>query len=106
MFVVKRNGKHEPMMYDKITARIARLAHGLNQKFVDPAEVTQKVVSGLANGMTTSEIDTLAAETAEYMSTKHPDYSLLAGINFFSYFSCNICHFFCKKKAKKKIVDK
>jgi hypothetical protein len=69
------------VMFDKITARIDHLCElppKLNPEFVDPVEVAQKVVSGIFPGVKTTELDTLAAETAAYMSTKHPDYGVLA----------------------------
>lgn len=78
MFVVKRNGKKEPVQFDKITARISRLCYGLNDDFVDAIEVSKKVVAGVYDGVTTSELDTLAAETAAYLTTAHPDYAILA----------------------------
>ena len=83
-------------MFDKITSRISKLCYGLNGDFVEPVsllvacgghqshglslqvEVTQKVISGVYNGVTTVELDTLAAETAASMTTKHPDYAILA----------------------------
>lgn len=69
------------MLFDKITARIEHLCDlppKLNPEFVDPVEVAQKVVSGVFPGVKTTELDNLAAETAAYMSTKHPDYGVLA----------------------------
>lgn len=78
MFVVKRNGKKEPVKFDKITARVAKLCYGLNEDFVDPVEVGKKVVAGIYDGVTTTELDTLAAETAAYLTTLHPDYAILA----------------------------
>ena len=75
MFVIKRNGSQEPVMFDKITGRIKKLCYGLD---VEPVLVTMKVVSGVYNGVTTSQLDELAAETAAYMCTNHPDYGLLA----------------------------
>jgi len=75
--VVKRDGRSEPVQFDKITARIRKLAYGLDP-MVDVTEVTQKVCTGIFDGVTTSALDDLAAETAAYMSTKHHDYSLLA----------------------------
>lgn len=78
MFVIKRNGSKEPVKFDKITARIEKLCYGLNSKFVDPVKVAMKVIEGLYDGVTTTELDNLAAETAASMSTIHPDYSLLA----------------------------
>lgn len=79
MFVTKRNGKTEPVSFDKITKRISHLTYGLNDKYVDPTEITQKVVSGVYKGVKTSEIDELTAETAANMATYHPDFSILAG---------------------------
>lgn len=78
MYVVKRDGQHEEVAFDKITERIRKLCYGLNRDWVDPAVVAQKVVRGLYNGVKTSEIDELSAETAAHMSI-HPDYGLLAG---------------------------
>lgn len=78
MFVVKRSGERQPVSFDKITARISALTTGLNTKFVDSALVAQKVVQGVYPGVTTEELDELAAQTAAYMSTEHPDYALLA----------------------------
>ncbi|KAF9941375.1 ribonucleotide-diphosphate reductase subunit rnr1 [Mortierella alpina] len=77
MFVFKR-GRQERVAFDKITARIIKLCYGLDMNFVDPAQVTQKVISGVYLGVTTVELDNLAAETAAYMTTKHPDYAILA----------------------------
>lgn len=78
MFVVKRDGKKEPVKFDKITARIEKLCYGLNASLVDPIDVAKKVIEGLFDGVTTSELDNLAAETAASLTTKHPDYALLA----------------------------
>lgn len=78
MYVIKRNGKRESVKFDKITARIHKLCYGLNRQFVEPVEVAQKVVLGIFDGVTTTEIDNLAAETAATMAIKHPDYALLA----------------------------
>jgi ribonucleoside-diphosphate reductase alpha chain len=78
MFVVKRDGKKESVKFDKITARIEKLCYGLNPGLVDPIDVAKKVIEGLFDGVTTSELDNLAAETAASLTTKHPDYALLA----------------------------
>jgi len=78
MFVVKRNGEKQTVSFDKITTRISSLIKGLDTKFVDAAIVAQKVVSGVYPGVTTEELDELAAQTAAYMATEHPDYALLA----------------------------
>merc|ERR1711988_1479978 len=78
MYVVKRNGQHQEVRFDSITKRIRTLCDGLDSKFVDPVPVTQKVIEGFYNGIKTSEIDTLAAETCAYMSQKHHEFSTLA----------------------------
>lgn len=77
-YVVKRDGRRQPVSFDKITKRIVKLCDGLNKRFVDPVIVAQGVVRGLFSGVTTSELDNLASETAAYMSTEHPDYAKLA----------------------------
>jgi ribonucleoside-diphosphate reductase alpha chain len=78
MFVIKRDGKKETVKFDKITARVEKLCYGLNPALVDPIDVAKKVIEGLFDGVTTSELDNLAAETAASLTTKHPDYALLA----------------------------
>jgi len=77
MFVVKRDGRKEVIMFDKITARIRKLCYGLNG-LVDPLKVAMRVIEGLYDGVTTSELDNLAAEVAATMTTTHPDYAKLA----------------------------
>ncbi|PPQ75016.1 hypothetical protein CVT26_011553 [Gymnopilus dilepis] len=77
-YVFKRGRRKERVQFDKITARIDKLTYGLDKDFVDPIEVTQKVVAGVYQGVTTVELDNLAAETAAYLTTKHPDYAVLA----------------------------
>ena len=77
MYVVKRDGHREPMMFDKITARVRKLCYGLNE-LVDPVKVAMRVIEGLYDGVTTSELDNLAAEIAATMTTAHPDYARLA----------------------------
>ncbi|MGA0415377.1 MAG: ribonucleoside-diphosphate reductase subunit alpha [Flavobacteriaceae bacterium] len=77
MYVVKRDGHKEPVMFDKITARVRKLCYGLNS-LVDPTRVAMRVIEGLYDGVTTSELDNLAAEIAATMTTTHPDYAQLA----------------------------
>ncbi|TYB76071.1 ribonucleoside-diphosphate reductase subunit alpha [Bizionia saleffrena] len=77
MFVLKRDGKKEPIMFDKITARVRKLCYGLNE-LVDPVKVAMRVIEGLYDGVTTIELDNLAAEQAATMTTTHPDYARLA----------------------------
>ena len=77
MYVAKRDGKRELVMFDKITARVRKMCYGLN-KIVDPVKVAMRVIEGLYDGVTTSELDNLAAEVAATMTTAHPDYAKLA----------------------------
>jgi ribonucleoside-diphosphate reductase alpha chain len=78
MLVLKRDGHRESVKFDKITARIEKLCYGLDPKFVNPVEVAMKVINGLYDGVSTSELDNLAAEIAATMTTKHPDFAKLA----------------------------
>jgi len=77
MYVAKRDGRKQPIMFDKITARIRKLCYGLNP-LVDPVKVAMRVIEGLYDGVTTSELDNLAAEIAATLTTAHPDYAILA----------------------------
>jgi ribonucleoside-diphosphate reductase alpha subunit len=77
MDVVKRDGRKEPVKFDKITARIKKLCYGLNA-IVQPEMVAMKVIEGLYDGVTTIELDNLAAEVAASKTIEHPDYALLA----------------------------
>ena len=77
MDVLKRDGRREPVMFDKITARVKKLCYGLNE-LVDPVKVAMRVIEGLYDGVTTSDLDNLAAETAASMTVSHPDYAKLA----------------------------
>ncbi|ACH46848.1 putative ribonucleotide reductase large subunit [Feldmannia species virus] len=78
MYVIKRSQRRENVMFDKITTRVRKLCEGLDSDFVDPVEVTMRVNQGIYAGVTTVELDLLAAETCAFMSTNHPDYSILA----------------------------
>ena len=77
MFVVKRDGRKESIKFDKITARIQKLCYGFSD-LVEPTAVAMKVIEGIYEGVTTSELDNLAAEVSASMTTRHPDYALLA----------------------------
>ena len=77
MFVVKRDGRKEPVMFDKITSRVRKMCYGLNE-LVDPVKVAMRVIEGLYDGVTTPELDNLAAEVAATLTTTHPDYAKLA----------------------------
>ena len=77
MYVIKRDGRKEEIMFDKITARVRKLCYGLNE-LVDPLKVAMRVIDGLYDGVTTSELDNLASEVSATMTTAHPDYAKLA----------------------------
>jgi ribonucleoside-diphosphate reductase alpha chain len=77
MFVLKRDGRKEAIKFDKITARIQKLCYGFSD-LVSPTAVAMKVIEGIYEGVTTSELDNLAAEVSASMTTRHPDYALLA----------------------------
>lgn len=77
MHVIKRDGRSEAVKFDKITARIKKLCYGLNST-VDETKVAMKVIEGLYDGVTTSDLDNLAAEIAATLTVAHPDYALLA----------------------------
>ncbi len=78
MYVIKRDGRQETVKFDKITSRIEKLCYGLNNHYVEPVEVARKVINGLYDGVTTVELDNLAAEVAASMTSVHPDYAVLA----------------------------
>ena len=78
MLVLKRDGRRESVKFDKITARIEKLCYGLDPKFVNPVELAMKVINGLYDGVSTQELDNLAADIAATMTTKHPDFAKLA----------------------------
>src|SRR4029078_3431455 len=77
MHVIKRNGKKETIKFDKVTARIEKLSYSLSP-LVNVIDVAKKVIEGIYDGVPTTELDNLAAETAASLATKHPDYALLA----------------------------
>ena len=77
MDIIKRNGSREPLKLEKISSRIKKLTYGLNER-VDPDKVSTKVVSGLYDGVSSTELDQLSAETAASMVTVHPDFGKLA----------------------------
>jgi len=78
MLVVKRDGRRESVKFDKVTSRIERLCYGLDMNYIEVIEVAKKVIGGIYDGVTTVELDNLAAEVCASMTTKHPDYAILA----------------------------
>ncbi len=79
MYVITRSGEKEPMKFDKISERVEQLCFDLDRNFIDPTQITKKVIEGIYDGITTKELDQLTAETAAYLATQHPHYSVLAG---------------------------
>jgi len=95
MYVIKRDGRRQNVFFDKITARISKLSYGLNPDFCDPVRidstvnppsrraqtiVAQKVTGGVYSGVSTTELDELAAQTAASMTSLHPDYAIVGPI--------------------------
>lgn len=78
MYVIKRDGRKEDIKFDKITNRIQRLCIGLNASYVNPVQITMKVIEGIYSGVTTTELDNLAAEICASLTSTHPDFALLA----------------------------
>jgi ribonucleoside-diphosphate reductase alpha chain len=78
MYVIKRDGSKQEVKFDKITARIQRLCYGLDISHIDPVQVSLKVIEGIYDGVSTSDLDNLAAEVAAMLTSKHPDYAQLA----------------------------
>jgi ribonucleoside-diphosphate reductase alpha chain len=78
MQVIKRSGKKEAVHFDKITSRVMKLSYGLQLKSEDVIEIAKKVVAGIYNNVTTTELDNLAAETSASFTTRHPDFAVLA----------------------------
>ena len=76
MYVIKRDGRKEPVKFDKITARVKKLCYGLDP-IVQPELVAMKVIEGLYDGVSTVELDNLAAEVAASKTIEHPDLSLI-----------------------------
>ncbi len=100
LYVVKRDGRRENVSLDKITSRINRLTHQLSDEHIDIPKVVIKVIEGIFPGISTCELDNLAAETSAALSTKHPDYSTLAARIFVSNLHRE------SQKAFSKVVEK
>ena len=100
MQVIKRDGSREPLKFDKISNRIRKMTYGLNNDFIDVLEISQKVIAGIFDGITTESLDNLAAETAASLIPKHPDYSNLA-----SRIAVSRLHKTTKKKFSETIQD-
>uniref|UniRef100_A0AC35TFR4 Ribonucleoside-diphosphate reductase n=1 Tax=Rhabditophanes sp. KR3021 TaxID=114890 RepID=A0AC35TFR4_9BILA len=79
IYILKRDGRKEMAHFDKITVRIKKLCYNLNMEYVDPIQITLSVIKRIYKGVTTVELDDLAAATAASLCTSHPDYGVLAG---------------------------
>ena len=78
MYVIKRDGRQEPVHFDKLTSTLKKLSYGLSKDHCDPALVAQKVYSGVYEGVTTTQLAELASETAAALTANHPDYALVS----------------------------
>lgn len=78
MQVVNRKGEREDVRFDAIHEKLSSLTDGLDTNWVDAANLTKLTIEGLYDGVTTRELDQLAAETAASLASHHPDYSKLA----------------------------
>ena len=78
MYVIKRDGSREAVRFDKVSNRVKKMTYGLNPDHIDTVEISQKVIAGIYDGITSEELDNLAAETAATLIPRHPDYSILA----------------------------
>jgi ribonucleotide reductase alpha subunit len=76
--VLKRDGRTEPLNLNKIMARIEKQTYNLDRNWIVAFEVAQTVIAGVFDGVTTNQLDQLAAETAAALTPKHPDYAYLA----------------------------
>ena len=97
MYIVKRNGEKQPVLFDKITTRISRLINKDEKDKLIPVLITQKVISSIYSGIKTEEIDIEAAKICANMVTTHPLYGYLAG---------RILVSDLHKKTKNSFVDK
>ena len=100
MQVIKRDGSKEPVRFEKVSNRIKKMTYGLNPDHIDSLEIAQKVIAGIYDGISTQELDNLAAETAASLIPKHPDYSILA-----SRIAVSRLHKTTKKKFSETIHD-
>jgi len=75
--VLKRNGEKQEVSFDKVTRRIKKLCHNLNEQ-INHIIIAQKVCSQIYNNVTTKELDELAAQICISMITQDLDYGILA----------------------------
>ena len=75
MRILKRDGSHEPVSFDKVLKRIQKAGKDLN---VQVDTLAQNIISQICDGISSSKLDELAAQLAASLSTLHPDYATLA----------------------------
>lgn len=81
MYVLKRDGTRETVSFDKVSRRLCILIKSSefpNKLNIDYIALAQKVCSNIYPGVKTSELDELAAQTCASLTTKHPEYGVLA----------------------------
>uniref|UniRef100_A0A0K0F7T7 Ribonucleoside-diphosphate reductase n=1 Tax=Strongyloides venezuelensis TaxID=75913 RepID=A0A0K0F7T7_STRVS len=100
LYVVNRNGQKEEVHFDKITDRINKFCYNLNMNYIDPIMIAQKVISGFYKGISTIELDNLAAETVASKIVEHHDFGILA-----ARIAVSILHKQTKKKFSKVMDD-
>jgi ribonucleoside-diphosphate reductase alpha subunit len=78
MKIQKRDGSFVVMKFDKITQRLKNLMTTEMKRAIDVELISQKVIDSLYDGIQSTEIDALVAETAVGMSTIQTEYEDLA----------------------------
>lgn len=76
MRVKKRNGSAEPVDLNKIVRAVGKSCVGLSR--VDVMRVATKTISGLYDGATTRELDSLSIQTAAALIVEEPEYARLS----------------------------
>jgi len=77
MQVIKRNGSSEDISFDKILRRVKSIGNEANLT-LNYTQFVMRVIDQLHDGITTHQIDELAAEQCATLVTTHPDYGTLA----------------------------
>ncbi len=72
MYVIKRNGEKEKVMFDKITLRISNLINKHEEEYIDPTIIAMKVINSIYSGITTEELDLESAKICSNMVTSNP----------------------------------
>jgi ribonucleoside-diphosphate reductase alpha chain len=79
MQIVKRDGRREPIDFDRMVDFVSRYAYQLDTDYINPNQVAKRAFEGAFDGITIVDLIQLTVETAASMTSKHPDYGLLAG---------------------------